>query len=81
MSFSRVPCGWLDIYFLSTPCVHTQSCIPSHASTEITPVLQIEIKHWSTDSALCKHPSPHSYMLMSEVKAEAVPCLQVGFTL
>ena len=36
---------------------------------------------WSTDSALYMHPSPHSYMLMSEVKAEAVPCLQVGFTL
>ena len=48
---------------------------------------------WSTDSALCKRPSPHSYMhsalhkwpsphsymLMSKVKAEAVPCLQVGF--
>ena len=31
--------------------------------------------------SLCKHPSPHSYMLMSEVKAEVVPCLQVGFTL
>ena len=36
---------------------------------------------WSTDSALCKLPSPHSSMLMSEVKAEAVPHLQVGFTL
>ena len=35
---------------------------------------------WSTGSALHKQPSPHSYMLMSEVKAEAVPCLQVGFT-
>ena len=35
---------------------------------------------WSTDSALCKWPSPHSYML-TEVKAEAVLCLQVGFTL
>ena len=33
---------------------------------------------WSTDSALCERPSPHSYMLMSKVKAEAVPCLQVG---
>ena len=38
-------------------------------------------KFWSTDSALCECPSPHSYMLMSKVKAEAVPCLQVGFTL
>ena len=36
---------------------------------------------WSTDSALCERPSPHSYMLMSKVKAEAVPCLQVGFAL
>ena len=36
---------------------------------------------WSTDSALRERPSPHSYMLMSGVKAEAVPCLQVGFTL
>ena len=36
---------------------------------------------WSTDSALCKCPSPLSYMLMSEVKAEAVLSLQVGFTL
>ena len=36
---------------------------------------------WSTDSSLCKWPSPHSYMLMSKVKAEAVLCLQVGFTL
>ena len=36
---------------------------------------------WSTDSALCVRPLPHSYMLMSEVNAEAVPCLQVGFTL
>ena len=36
---------------------------------------------WSTDSALCMTcPSPHSYMLMTKVKAEAVPCLQVGFT-
>ena len=35
---------------------------------------------WSTDSALGECPSPHSCMLMSEVKAEAVPCLQVGFT-
>ena len=36
---------------------------------------------WSTDSALCECPSPLSHMLMSEVNAEAVPCLQVGFTL
>ena len=36
---------------------------------------------WSTDSALHEWPSPHSNMLMSKVKAEAVPCLQVGFTL
>ena len=36
---------------------------------------------WSTDSALCERPSPLGNMLMSEVKAEAVPCLQVGFTL
>ena len=36
---------------------------------------------WSTDSALHKCPSPHSYMLMSKIKAEAVPCLQVGFAL
>ena len=36
---------------------------------------------WSTDSALHERPSAHSYMLMSEVKAEAVLCLQVGFTL
>ena len=30
---------------------------------------------------LHKWPSPHSNMLMSEVKAEAVPCLQVSFVL
>ena len=36
---------------------------------------------WSTDSALHKWPSPHSSMLMSKVKAEAVWCLQVGFPL
>ena len=36
---------------------------------------------WGTDSALHEQPSPHSYMLMSKVKAEAVPCLQVGFAL
>ena len=36
---------------------------------------------WSTDSALHERPSPQSNMLMSEVKAEAVPCLQVGFAL
>ena len=36
---------------------------------------------WSTDSALRERPSPHSSMLMSEVKAEAVRCLQVGFSL
>ena len=34
---------------------------------------------WSTDSALRECPSPLGNMLMSEVKAEAVPCLQVGF--
>ena len=36
---------------------------------------------WSIDSAPRERPSPLSYMLMSEVKAEAMPCLQVGFTL
>ena len=37
---------------------------------------------WSTDSApTCKWPSPQSNMQMCEVKAEAVPCLQVGFAL
>ena len=36
---------------------------------------------WSTDSALRECPSPLSNMLMSEVKAEAVPCLQEGFAL
>ena len=36
---------------------------------------------WSTDSALRECPSPLGNMLMSEVKAEAVPCLQVGFVM
>ena len=30
---------------INTPRIHTQSCIPSHTSTEITPALQIKIKH------------------------------------
>ena len=36
---------------------------------------------WSTDSALTRMVFTRSNMLMSEVKAEAVPCLQVGFAL
>ena len=35
---------------------------------------------WSTDSAPMQMAFSWSNMQMHEVKAEAVPCLQVGFT-
>ena len=38
-------------------------------------------KPWSDGIEIHEWPSPHSSMLMSEVKAEAVRCLQVGFSL
>ena len=36
---------------------------------------------WSTDSAPTRTAFTRSNMQMREVKAEAVPCLQVGFVL
>ena len=36
---------------------------------------------WSTDSAPMQSAFTRSNMQMNEVKAEAVPCLQVGFAL
>ena len=38
-------------------------------------------RFWSTDSAPMQTAFTLSNMQMHEVKAEAVPCLQAGFTL